>query len=70
MRKSIFLIISVLIVGFIIYLLIDKHNLKSEGNVVIDKIEMFKQKNKRLPNSLNELGVVSQTGALQKGVSF
>lgn len=57
MKKSVLLTISILIIGFIVYLLVDKNNLKSEGNTIIDKIEIFKQSNKRLPNSLNELGI-------------
>ncbi|CAM1371628.1 conserved hypothetical protein [Tenacibaculum litopenaei] len=57
MKKNILLTISILIIGFIIYLLIDKNNLESEGNAIISKIEIFKISNNRLPNSMSELGI-------------
>jgi hypothetical protein len=36
--------------------------LKHEGKVLVEKIEMFKAEHKRLPNSLEEIGISEEDG--------
>lgn len=62
MSKKLLIIISILFTLFIVWFIflkdIPSQRLMKEGSEVIQKIEIFKTQNKRLPNALSELGIV------------
>lgn len=39
-----------------------ENRLMKEGNMIVKKIEHFQEKNNRLPNSLNEIGIKEREG--------
>lgn len=57
------LVVVVVLVGVFIYLRINENSTyKSKGNFIIEKVEEYKSKNKRLPKSLEELNVETGMG--------
>lgn len=50
------------VVWFFYFRTARENNLINEGNILVKKIELFRAENKRLPNSLEEIGIPEKDG--------
>jgi hypothetical protein len=57
MKKALIILTVILVSCFFYFRSYEDRRLKKEANVIVTKIEDFKKKYNRLPNSLNELDI-------------
>jgi regulatory protein YycI of two-component signal transduction system YycFG len=62
--KKIFIIMVIIVIGILVFVFYmrkeEENSLHELGKITIQKIENFRDNNKRLPNSLSELGIIEK----------
>ena len=61
--KKIYIIVSIIILTILLFFFVkDKRerDLTQRGEYVIERIELFRKKNHRLPKDLNEIGIMEE----------